>query len=311
MPMVACRSLTFATGVLAVLVLAFAGFAGGSSASVGRADADTFTDPAGDSAGAPDITQVAISDVAATGMIKISVTVSGIENSATHLFVFLDTDMDGSTGYEDGSEYALSLIPDDQGKLWWDVLHWDGTDWQEVPQSDTLTYSHAGDVHTWTLSRADLGNPTAPGFNFYVSANAVDTGDNVTARDYAPDSGSWAYLFSAPAPTVTTQAATTAVPAAKPVIGAPATVPAKAVAGKHLTVAFRVTRAGAVLDSGTMTCAPSVGGKAIPHVESFAGGTARLSFTVPKTAKGKLLKVNVTITVDNRSTTRTATFHVG
>jgi hypothetical protein len=312
--MVARRLFTFSTGVLAVAVLAFAGFATGSSASVGaagRAAADTFADPAGDSAGAPDVTQVAISDVGATGMIKVAVTVSGIESSATHLFVFLNTDMDDSTGFADGSEYVLSVIPDDQGKLWWDILHWDGTDWQQVPQSATLSYSRAGDVHTWTLSRADLGNPTAPGFTFYVSANGVDAGDNVTASDYAPDSGSWAYLFSAAAPAATTPSATTAAPAAKPVIGVPATVPVNAIAGRHFTVAFRVTRRGAVLDSGTMTCDPSVGGRVIPHAESFAGGTATLSFTVPKTAKGKLLKVKVTIAVDNQSTTRIAAFHVG
>ena len=92
---------------------------------------------------------------------------------------------------------------------------------------------------------------------------------------------------------------------------APATIPAKAAAGKRFTVAFRVTRGGAVLDSGTMICDPSIGGTVIPHAESYAGGTAKLSFTVPKTAKGKLLKVKVTIKVDNQSTTRIATFHVG
>jgi len=108
----------------------------------------------------------------------------------------------------------LSVEQDDQGAFWWDALHWDGSRWQELAQSATMGYSRAGDVHTFMLSRADLGNPTAPGFTLYVSAVGVDAGDNVIARDYAPDSGDYGYLFSAPAP------------AAKPAIGAPATIPA-------------------------------------------------------------------------------------
>jgi len=309
--MAARRSLVIATGVLAVFALSFACFATAATGSTGRAGTDTFTDPAGDSSTAPDITQVAVSDVAATGMIRIAVTAAGMTPTTTRFFVFLDTDMNPSTGYGDGSEYALSVEQDDQGAFWWDALHWDGSQWQELAQSATMGYSCAGDVHTFMLSRADLGNPTAPGFTLYVSAVGVDAGDNVIARDYAPNSGDYGYLFSAPAPATTTTSSTTPTPAAKPAIGAPATIPAKAAAGKRFTVAFRVTRGGAVLDSGTMICDPSIGGTVIPHAESFAGGTAKLSFTVPKTAKGKLLKVKVTIHVDNQSTTRIATFHVG
>ena len=305
------RSLALATGVLAAFVLAFACFATGATGSTGRAGADTFTDPAGDSSTAPDITQVAVSDVAATGMIGIAVTAAGMKPATTRFYVFLDTDMNPSTGFGDGSEYVLSLEEDDQGAFWWDALHWDGTQWQELQQSATMGYSRAGDVHTFMLSRADLGNPTAPGFTLYVSAVGVDAADNVIAKDYAPDGGEYAYLFSAPAPATTTTSPAAPAPAAKPAIGVPATVPASAVAGKRFTVAFRVTRGGAVLDSGTMICDPSIGGAVIAHAESFAGGTAKLSFTVPKTAKGKLLRVKVTIMVDNQSTTRIATFHVG
>jgi hypothetical protein len=81
----------------------------------------------------------------------------------------------------------------------------------------------------------------------------------------------------------------------KPVIGKPVITPARAEAGKKLTVVFKVTRSdtGKALTVGRMICDPSVGGKVIPHTESFRGGFARLSLVVPAAAQGKLLTVKL------------------
>lgn len=100
-------------------------------------------------------------------------------------------------------------------------------------------------------------------------------------------------------------------PTAKPVIGPPLTVPAQAVAGKRFAVSFKVTRSdtGTPLTSGTMICDPSVTGKVIPHAESFRGGTARLSFVIPASAKG-MLKVKVTIKAAGQSATKVASFRI-
>ena len=70
----------------------------------------------------------------------------------------------------------------------------------------------------------------------------------------------------------------------KPVIGA-LTITPTPVAGKHITVTFLA--------------------------ESFTAGTAKLAFTIPKTAKGKQLRVKVTIKLGRQSTTKIATFEVG
>jgi hypothetical protein len=48
----------------------------------------------------------------------------------------------------------------------------------------------------------------------------------------------------------------------------------------------------------------------IRHAESFTGGTARLSFLVPTSAAGKILRVKVTIRTVGQSATRVSTFHV-
>ena len=103
----------------------------------------------------------------------------------------------------------------------------------------------------------------------------------------------------------------TRVPA-KPVIGEPVTVPAQPQAGKRFAISFRVTRSdtGKPLMRGKMICDPSVGGKAIPHAESFRQGTARLSFVVPTVAAGRSLKVKLTISAGGQSATRVANFRI-
>jgi len=96
------------------------------------------------------------------------------------------------------------------------------------------------------------------------------------------------------------------------VIGAPVTTPLRVVAGKRLTVTFLVTRSDnrQPMTRGTMICDPSVAGKVIRHAESFKAGKARLSFLVPKTAKGKQLKVKLTIRAGTQSATKIVTFPV-
>jgi hypothetical protein len=96
------------------------------------------------------------------------------------------------------------------------------------------------------------------------------------------------------------------------VIGAPVVTPRVAVAGRRMTVTFPVVRSdnGRPLMSGTMSCDPSIAGKVIKHAESFKAGKARLSFLVPKTAKGKLLKVKVTIKAQTKYATKIASYRV-
>ena len=98
----------------------------------------------------------------------------------------------------------------------------------------------------------------------------------------------------------------------RPIIGRPTTAPVAAVAGTRFTVSFNVTRSddNAPLETGTMICDPSVHGKVIRHAESFVDGVARLSFLVPKTAKGKALKVKLAIVLGDQTAYKSATFRV-
>lgn len=111
--------------------------------------------------------------------------------------------------------------------------------------------------------------------------------------------------------TVTVVNAATPV-AVRPVIGKPATVPRRPVAGKRFVVTFAVTRSDThqPLKSGKMVCDPSVKGKVIAHTESFRDGKARVAFTLPTAAGHKLLKVKLTIALGSQSTTRVVSFLV-
>jgi len=85
------------------------------------------------------------------------------------------------------------------------------------------------------------------------------------------------------------------------------------IAGKTFSANFHVFRSdnGAKLLTGTMSSAPSVNGKVIyPHYEKFQNGIASVRVTIPANAKGKVLKVPVTIKLGNESFTHTATFQI-
>jgi hypothetical protein len=113
-------------------------------------------------------------------------------------------------------------------------------------------------------------------------------------------------------PAPATPAVTTPAVVESPVINPPLTVPAKPRAGKYFTVSFPVTSSltGQTLTAGKMICDPSVKSKVIPHFEHFKNGKATLRFVIPAAAKGKVLKVHLTMVLGGQSTTRIESFLV-
>jgi len=117
--------------------------------------------------------------------------------------------------------------------------------------------------------------------------------------------------------TLTLQVAAPQAPLAPPavvraVFGKPLAQPRAPLAGKRFTFTLAVNRSGTgtPLKTGRMVADPTVAGKPVKHVESFTGGKARLSLVVPRTAKGKLLKIKITITTSGQTATRTVTYKV-
>lgn len=305
-------------GVVAVAALSLAaGLASGGNAATGAQSATlgskTFTDGAGDVQGqAPDVTTVVVGDNLTTGTITVTATAVGYASlpasSYPMLKVYVDADKNPTTGSpnQGGAEYALACARDPDGSTWW-IQRWEGSKYVEAAQTSTMNFTRTGDTMTWTVGKSDLG--LSAGMNFYLWSSTWDTSDNQTGEDVAPDDGFWTYDLSTPPPAPLTPPAQVV----KAVIGTPTVTPAKPVAGKRFTIVFPVTRSdnGAALTQGTMICDPSVAGKVLPHSEQYRAGKARLSFAVPRVAKGKALKVKVTIKVGAQSTTRVASFRIG
>ena len=299
-----------------LLVLFAAAVASGFMLTSALGDA-TYTDPTGDATGnAPDITDVQVTNDNG-GQITFNISVTNL-TPESDLFVFLDTDKNATTG-DHGSDYVLewqaSSTPANNG--WW-FGKWNGSDYIHPDQHPTVAASLVPTGVQFTLNKSEIDGTT--GFSFSIGAVRY-TADAVTGIDVAPDGVlNWNYDLTTPPPpptttTPTTPATTTPTPTptvVKPVFGTPKTVPAKLVAGKKVVFTLAVKRSdtGAPLTTGKMICDPSVSGKVVTHAESFKGGTAKLVFTVPKTAKGKLLKVKVTIVNGKQSATKIVTYKV-
>src|SRR5690349_3398862 len=79
------------------------------------ASPSTFTDPAGDSGAAPDVTAVAVSD--ASRALTIVVTAAGLTPGQS-VDVYLNTDKNESTGSPTGSEFDVEIWQEDGSWGW-------------------------------------------------------------------------------------------------------------------------------------------------------------------------------------------------
>ena len=311
----------------------------GAMTTAASAGTMTYNDPAGDAQGGPDVTTVTINGDPATSTIKIAVTVPGYfpataDGLERDVFVSLDTDRSFATGDpDDGTEYSLGAWNDASGR-WWDISRWNGSKWESIPESPTMSFTRTGDVITWTVNSSDMGGAT--GFRFYALSGIWNvTDEKWTARDEAPDGTGW-WDFSLAGTTQESPPST--APRVALLVSAPETTPKRPLAGKPFTVTFLArfqkeqeitsidlatgeTKTGMAVTwtpvpRGRIVGTASVGGKAIARGATFKTGDARLSFVVPKTAKGKMLQVKVKVTATEKdsgktlSARKTATFRV-
>jgi len=161
----------------------------------------------------------------------------------------------------------------------------------------------------WLSDTAQFGHVT-----LVTTITAVGDHTLTALTGYSSPSGPVADLN--PANNSATVTATTPTPPpppppVMPVIESPVLLPAP-IAGSHVTVGFWVSRSdnGARLTEGTMTGSAAVAGRALKYTEKFKSGYAWLTFVIPKAAKGKQLKVKVTITANGQTATKAATYTV-
>jgi Fibronectin type III domain len=237
-----------------------------------------------------------------------STTVTGLTNGTTYTFTVTATNGRGTSAPSAPSNAVTpAAVPG-------------------APTSVTATAGSGSATVRWTAP-TDTGGSTITGYVVtpYVGtvAQTPTRVGNVTSTTVSGLTNGTTYTFTvaatnalgtgpASSPSNAVKPAALTPPAVRPVIGKPVTMPKKLLAGKTATVSFKITRSdnGKNLTAGRMICNPSVKGKVIPHREQFKNGTATLRVKIPKTAKGKLLKVHLTIKYKGQTTSRTSTFRI-
>jgi hypothetical protein len=280
---------------LAALLVAAPAALGGSSRAA--ANSQTFTDSVGEDPDAPDITTVGVSNDEA-GNITFSINISNRPALTQDMFLlmFLDTDQKSTTGDPDllGADYAIQLVP---GAV--DLFQWNGSDYVPAASQASLNFVYGTAGATIHVSAADLGK--SKGFNFgiiAVSGVTFDAAGNANFdnihRDAAPDPGHGFWSYQVLTKLVLTVTAFT-------------TSPKPAKAGRTFSVSLAATEndtAGPV-QAGTVACVASLAGKraaAVSHV--VANGVATCVWRIPKTAKGRLIRGTITLTVQGTKVTR-------
>jgi hypothetical protein len=152
-----------------------------------------YTDPAGDSSSAGDITGATVLGDKASGQIVFRISGSNLSTSETSLtFMFVDSDANPATGNPEwyGADYAF-LVNDSE----YDFVHWNGSDSVATPYS-TVRVSGGGSSVMISVNRSELGNTSE--FNFLGRTLNVDT----RASDHAPDDGMDNYSLDAGGPDI-------------------------------------------------------------------------------------------------------------
>ena len=197
------------------------------------------------------------------------------------------------------------MVSADANNNGWSAERWDGTQWVEAAHS-TMRAALTPTGLQFSVNKSELGGTS--GFAFAAFA-ARFTADAITGSDRAPDGiASWTYDLTTPAPV--TPAPTPKPRDAKPVFGR--LLVSFPVAGQtaHFTLQVKRSDTGGPLKTGRLVCDPSVAGKVLKHTESFKGGNVNLTFKIPKSAKGKTLKVKVTIVNGTQSATKITTLPI-
>jgi hypothetical protein len=285
---------------LTALVLGVPVAFGGSSHAA--ANSQTFNDSVGEDASAPDITSIVVSNDDA-GNITLQVNISNRPALTPDmlLLMFLDTDNNAATGDPDslGADYAIQLEAGAVG-----LFQWNGSDYVTAPSQTSLTYSYATTGATIHISAADLGRAKLLRFaTIAISGIVVDAAGNPDFTnihgDSAPDSGHGLFSYQVLTKLVLTVTGFT-------------TSPKPPKAGKTFSVSLAATEndTKGPVASGIVTCPATLAGKrAVALRRVVANGIATCVWRIPKTAKGRIMRGSITLTVQGAHVTRPFAAH--
>jgi hypothetical protein len=259
---------------------------------VPTSSAGNYTDPAGDSGKAGDITSVTVAGDKGTGQLLFRITGTNIASSEqAPLFLDIDSDANPTTGnlLDNGSDYVF--LVDSGGYAF---ARWGGSDWVDTPSLSVRVSGGTSQILI-SVNRSELGNTSM--FNF--SASSLDIA--AVAIDSAPNDGAFNYSFDANGPqidSVDVQTTPTAGPkAGKRFVIVPT--------GLKLPSDGRTSAAPILPES--YSCTAKLGAKKLA-----GSGTGGCTVKVPKKkARGKRLTVLLTVNYQGATKVVPLTFKVG
>jgi hypothetical protein len=241
-----------------------------SASSMGQ-----YADPAGDSGSAGDLTGITVANES-SGQVIFHVNGNGLSSSPTMVtWLFIDSDANPQTGDTDvlGADYIFGV---DDSSYWFG--HFDGSDWVYQPNS-TVTITGGVRGLMVSVNHTELANTSE--FNFW--ARSMD--ETNRKIDDAPDDGTFNYSLPLQGAHILSALVQT-TPGSGPQAGKP----------------FSVTATGLTLppDGRMVSVQPkpeSYSCKATLKGRTLAGrGTGGCTWRMPKNARGKQLKVVLTVT---------------
>jgi hypothetical protein len=272
--------------VLAVVV--GIGVAAGAAGAAER----TYTEEAGDSGTAPDLTPVTVTEGSGLVVFEIAATLA----SSTSFEITIDRDRNRATG-DEGAEVWVAVFQEADGKSYWDADVWNGSRWEDE-KLDVISRTFPGREEIG-FRAADAGLTGSFDFKVYSVKMVADAVESV---DRAPDSiVPWTYELS----TVTTTAA-------KATLGQVRLTPARPVAGSRLTVRVAATRSDTkqALTSGVAKCSATVKGRTVRGTASVAAGFATCKLGIPKGSSGTLGRGSITVGTGAQAVSKTFSFRI-
>ena len=249
-----------------------------------------YADAVGDNGTAGDITGLNVTSDA-TGQILLRINGNGLSSSQTNVtYLLIDSDANPQTGDLDGlgAEYLFFV---DEDSYWFG--RWDGSDYADAADS-TVRVSGGSRGLMISVNRSELGNTSE--FNFW--ARTIDRTNR--QMDDAPDDGMFNYSLQVQGVHILSAVVET-TPASGPK------------AGKQFVLrpaGLKLPPDGRTLSSPdpkpeSYSCKATLKGRPIG-----GSGTGGCTWRLPKTARGKTLKVVVTVTYEGTTASFPYTFKV-
>jgi hypothetical protein len=256
--------------------------------AVANANPATYSDAAGDSGTAPDITSVVVSNDAGN-QITFRINVAKlVVPSDGHMLIAIDSDHNAATGYH-GIDY---MFLGDLSTNSFAVGRWNGSDFAETSYSTASAGTDDAGL-TFSINSSELGNTSD--FSFW--ARTIH-GSDVSPGNYddAPDQGTWDYQLGSTTPLRLSVGLSTA---------------GKARAGRPFVAAIEVVRsdgADTTLGPGDVSCTARAGAIALKARTIVATGPAAgCGWLLPRNSRGKILHASITAALDGATVTKTFT----